>query len=140
MSSRKPREGGPRPRRTFTSAQKLRLLAGYEQAAALGEGGAFLRREGLYSLLMTEWRKARDGGLLQGKDAGESVGRPTAEQAEIARLKRKLAVKDRKLATTEAALEIVGKAHKLLEAISESEAEQPPVPDAFRWRNRRGGS
>jgi transposase len=140
MSSRKPREGGPRPRRTFTPAQKLELLAGYEQAAALGEGGAFLRREGLYSSLITEWRKARDGGLLQGKDAGESVGRPTPEQAEIARLKRELAVKDRKLATTEAALEIMGKAHKLLEAISESEAEQPPVPEAFRRQNKRGGS
>ena len=105
ISSRKPREGGPRPPRTFTPAQKLELLAGYEQAAAAGEGGAFLRREGLYSSLITEWRKARDGGLLQGKDAGESVGRPTSEQAEIAHLKCELAVKDRKLA----ALEIMGK-------------------------------
>jgi transposase len=139
MSRRKPRAGGPRARRSFTPAQKLQLLAGYEQAAAAGEGGAFLRREGLYSSLITEWRRARDGGLLQGKDAGQSVGRPTAEQAEIARLKRELAVKDKKLATTEAALAIMGKAHALLEAISESEQE-PPVPDAFRRPNRRGGS
>ncbi|GLY20059.1 hypothetical protein Kisp01_70730 [Kineosporia sp. NBRC 101677] len=69
-------------------AQKGQLLAGYEQAVAAGEGGAFLRREGRYSSLVTEWRKACDGRLLQGKDAGESVGRPTPEQAEIARLKR----------------------------------------------------
>lgn len=68
MSRKKgPRSGGPRARRSFTPGQKLELLAGYEQAVAAGDGGAFLRREGLYSSLMTEWRRARDAGLLQAK-------------------------------------------------------------------------
>ncbi|MEU3456844.1 hypothetical protein ABZ671_25060 [Micromonospora sp. NPDC006766] len=53
-----------------------------EQAVAAGEGGAFLREEGLYSSLMSEWRRARDAGLLQGGVPGESVGRPSVEQAE----------------------------------------------------------
>ena len=53
MSRKKgPRSGGPRARRSFSPGQKLELLAGYEQAVAAGEGGAFLRREGLYSSLM----------------------------------------------------------------------------------------
>lgn len=106
----------------------MELLAGYERAVAVGEGGAFLRREGLYSSLMSEWRRARDAGLLQGKAAGETVGRPSAEQAEIARLRRELERTQSRLARTETALEIMGKARELLEEISRSE---PVDPDAF---------
>ena len=51
-----------------------------------GDGGAYLRREGLYSSLISEWRKQRDAGVLAGRRPGEKVGRLTAEQAEIARL------------------------------------------------------
>lgn len=101
MSRKKgPCSGGPRARRSFTPGQKLDLLARYEQAVAEGEGGAFLRREGLYSSLMSEWRRARDAGLLQGKPAGETVGRPSSEQAEIARLRRELERTQAKLART----------------------------------------
>jgi transposase len=93
MSRKKgPRSDGPRPRRSFTPARKLDLLTRYEQALAVGQGGAFLRREGLCSSLMSEWRQARDAGLLAGKAAGESVGRPSADQVEIARLTRELEV------------------------------------------------
>ena len=48
-------------RRTFTAHYKQEVLAAYE-AAAPGEKGAILRREGLYSSLITEWRRARDAG------------------------------------------------------------------------------
>jgi len=130
MSRKKgPRSDGPRARRSFTPAQKLDLLTRYEQALEQGEGGAFLRREGLYSSLMSEWRRARDAGLLAGRAAGESVGRPSADQAEIARLRRELEVTRAKLSRTETALQIMGKAHELLEEISRSE---PDVPDAFK--------
>lgn len=128
MSRKKgPRADGPRSRRTFTPAQKLDLLSRYEQAVAAGDGGGFLRREGLYSSLMSEWRRSRDAGLLQGKAAGESVGRPSAEQAEIARLRRELEVARGRLARTETALEIMGKARELLEEISRSEPDDPDV-------------
>ncbi len=43
-------------RRTFTAQYKQEVLAAYE-AAANGEKGAILRREGLYSSLITEWRR-----------------------------------------------------------------------------------
>jgi transposase len=128
MSRKKgPRADGPRVRRSFTPGQKLDMLGRYEQAVAAGEGGAFLRREGLYSSLMTEWRRARDAGLLQGKPAGETVGRPSAEQAEIARLRRELQRTQSRLARTETALEIMGKARELLEDISRSEPDGPDV-------------
>jgi len=61
-----------------------------------------------------------DAGVLAGKQAGERVPKPSAEQAEIARLRRELDRAERRLATTETALTIMGKAHALLEQISES--------------------
>ena len=107
-------------RRSFTPAQKLEHLAAYEAACQTSEGGAYLRSQGLFSSQITEWRKLRDAGVLMGKQPGERVARPSAEQAEIARLRRELDRAERRLATTETALVIMGKAHALLEQISES--------------------
>ena len=50
-------------RRTFTAKYKLEILAAYD-AAADGEKGALLRREGLYSSHIVAWRRARDAGAL----------------------------------------------------------------------------
>jgi hypothetical protein len=50
-------------RRTFTAKYKLEVLAAYD-AAPDGDKGAVLRRDGLYSSHITEWRKARDAGAL----------------------------------------------------------------------------
>jgi transposase len=59
------RQGRPDPevperarRRTFTAQYKQQVLAAYE-AAPDGEKGAVLRREGLYSSLISEWRPGR---------------------------------------------------------------------------------
>src|SRR5258708_5468720 len=48
-------------RRTFTAQYKLDVVAEYD-AAATGEKGAVLRREGLYSGHVIEWRRTRGGG------------------------------------------------------------------------------
>jgi hypothetical protein len=124
-----PREGGPRRRRAFTAREKLDHLSAYEAACAAGDGGggAYLREQGIYSSQITEWRKLRDAGVLAGKRPGEKIGRPSAEQAEIARLTRELELTRRRLAKTEVALQIVGKAHALLEDISErADTEKKP--------------
>src|SRR5690625_6346337 len=70
MNPRHPRADGPR-RRTFTPDQKLAHLTAYEQACRQQQGGAYLRREGLYSSLITEWRRLRDAGVLEGKKRSE---------------------------------------------------------------------
>ena len=127
MDPTRPRAGGPQRRRTFSPAEKLAHLAAYEQALLVGDGGAYLRREGLYSSLISEWRKQRDAGVLEGQPAGAKVGKLTAEQAEIARLRRELDKTTKRLATTEAALQIMVKAYALLESLSES-AEPPAKP------------
>ena len=108
-------------------------MHGYELAREVGDGQGYLRREGLYSSLMSEWRRSRDAGLLTGKSDGQAVGRPNAEQAQIARLTRELEVTRRRLATTETALEIMGKARELLESISRSE----PGPQDGQQHGRR---
>ncbi|MDX2377309.1 hypothetical protein M4I32_10910 [Microbacterium sp. LRZ72] len=116
----------PTRRRSFTPGQKLKYLSEYETACETGQGAAYLRRAGLYSSLISEWRKQRDAGLLEGKKPGEKVGAPSREQAEIARLRQQLAKAEQKLVTTEMALQIMGKAHALLEQISESADPDEP--------------
>ena len=53
-------------RRRFKAAYKLRILREAESCKASGEVGALLRREGLYSSSLTQWRKQRDRGELEG--------------------------------------------------------------------------
>src|SRR5512142_3413302 len=67
-----PRADRPR-RRTFTTEYKLGILAEYD-AAEPGARGMILRREGLYSSHVVEWRRARDAGALTGAPAKR--GRP----------------------------------------------------------------
>jgi transposase len=126
MSGSQPRAGGPSRRRTFAPGEKLQHLAAYELACRDGQGGAYLRREGLYSSQITEWRKLRDAGVLGGRAVGARVGGLSAEQAEIARLRAQLDKAQRRLARTEVALDIMGKAHALLEEISESAQDEQP--------------
>ena len=50
-------------RRSYTARYKLEILAEYDGLDRDGKG-ALLRREGLYSSLLSEWRKQRDKGAL----------------------------------------------------------------------------
>lgn len=74
-------------RRTYTAAYKRDVLAEYESADRTGRG-ALLRREGLYSSLISAWRDQRDSGALQG--LGRSSGAAPADpaQREAARLRK----------------------------------------------------
>ena len=61
-----PEVPGKARRRTFTAQYKLDVVAEYDAAPAGGRG-AVLRREGLYSSHVIEWRRARDAGTLAGR-------------------------------------------------------------------------
>ena len=54
MDPTHPRADGPGRRRAFAASEKLAHLKAYEQACEHGDGGAYLRREGLYSSLICE--------------------------------------------------------------------------------------
>ncbi len=111
--------GRPR-RRSFTAEYKARILEEYDALPAGAEGrGALLRREGLYTSHLAEWRKARDAGVRAGLGAKARAGR-SPEQVEVEKLRRRNERLEAELARTRLALEITGKAHALLELLSES--------------------
>ena len=84
-------------RRRFTAEYKRKVLQEADACTESGQIGALLRREGLYSSHLTNWRAARDRAELAGlepKKRGPKVTEPNplakqlaAQQREIARLK-----------------------------------------------------
>lgn len=120
----------PRPtRRTFSPEYKLAIVAEYENTPN-GEKGAILRREGLYSFHIIEWTRARDAGALTGGPAESAAStkrvKRTAEQVELEKLRRRNEKLESDLKKTRMALDIMGKAHALLEELSESTDDEPP--------------
>src|SRR5487761_1124344 len=106
-------------RRRFTAQYKLDVVAEYDAAPA-GEKGAVLRREGLYSSHVIEWRRARDAGGLAGP--ARTRGRPAADprDAQIARLTKEKAKLEQELAKARFVVDVQAKLQALLETISES--------------------
>jgi transposase-like protein len=103
-------------RRTFTAQYKQEILAAHE-AAPDGQKGAILRREGLYSSLITEWRRARDAEALAGLK--QPRGRQAADprDARIARLEQEKAKLEQELATSRFVVEVQAKLQALLEKL-----------------------
>jgi transposase len=119
-----PRSNQPK-RRTFSAEYKLAMVAEYDAAIEPGAKGALLRREGLYSSHIIEWRRARDAGALSG--LGPAPRKPVRSDAdrEAERLRADNERLRAELAKTRAALDVVGKAHALLDLISESADTNP---------------
>jgi hypothetical protein len=115
----------PRPvRRSFTAAYRLAVVAEYESAPR-GEKGAVLRREGLYHSHVKEWARARDAGALSGLAGARgstrgSKGLSAKNRGEVNRLRAQNVRLTAQLTQTRTALDIMGKAHELLEMLSES--------------------
>ena len=101
-------------RRTFSTEEKLVLLAAYE-ACDPGKKGEFARREGIYSSQLTEWRRARDAGTLLTRESTAS----RRDRREFDKLEKRNKKLEAELERTRLALDIVGKAHALLEKLSE---------------------
>ena len=108
-------------RRSFTAEYKARILAEYDALAEhSGERGALVRREGLYSSYIAEWRKVRDTAAVDALAPKTRSSKRNAVEVEVEKLRRRNERLDAELARTKLALEITGKAHALLELISES--------------------
>lgn len=111
-------------RRTFTAQYKLDILAEYD-AAPDGEKGAVLRREGLYSSHLVEWRKARDAGALAGLKAVRGRKRRDKREEQIARLEAETKRLEQELVKARFVMETQAKLHALLETLSESADTEP---------------
>lgn len=111
-------------RRTFTAEYKQRILTEYD-AAADGEKGALLRREGLYSSHIVDWRRVRDEAGLAGL-ATPRGRKPKDRQAEkIAGLEAEKARLEQELAKARFVVDVQAKLHALLETLSESSDSAP---------------
>jgi hypothetical protein len=95
-------------------------------AAQRGEVGAILRREGLYSSLIAEWRKQRDRGALEGlRDRRPGPAGQDPVRVELARLRDDNARLREHVATCEELIGTQGKAFALLQAISAGSSAAP---------------
>ena len=103
-------------RRQFSAAYKARILREAEACRATGQTGALLRREGLYSSHLVEWRRLRARGALEAL-AAKKRGRKSTRDArdhEIAKLSRENARLRRKLTQAEAVIEVQKKLSEIL--------------------------
>src|SRR5680860_9196 len=132
-------------RRSFTAEYKAAIVDEYDQfPVGAPERGALLRREGLYTSHIAEWRKQRDAAALEGLSPKGRAKR-SREQVELERLRRRNAHLERELQKTKLALGITGKAHALSESSSKSACAFPVIPSASlvfcnsrsRWALRR---
>jgi transposase len=111
-----------RGQRRFPAAYKTRILAEYDMLGKV-EKGALLRPEGLYSSLLTEWRRQRDRG------AEEALARPAGRQVadprdkEIARLKQRTETFETELGKARKVIEVQRKLSALLEELATDSAQ-----------------
>ena len=96
-------------RRTFTAGEKLRILEETDRAAGTGEIGAILRREGLYSTTLTDWRRQRAAGTLGALTParrGPKVSPPHPLTAELAKARQENARLRQRLERAEAIIDL----------------------------------
>jgi transposase-like protein len=112
------REVEERPRRRkFTGEYKREILRRADACKAVGELGALLRSEGLYSSHLTTWRKQRDAGELAGLTPRKRGRKPTPSDprdrkiVELERENRRLSLR---LQRAEAGLELQKKVSEIL--------------------------
>ena len=112
-------------RRTFSAAYKREILDEYEAAAEDGTKGAILRREGLYTSHISEWRRARDAGALAGLAPRPRPRAQTPERRELARQQRRAEKAEAELAKARLVIDIQGKASELLgRLLAESDEDE----------------
>ena len=104
-------------RRSYSAKYKAEILAEYDRLDRDGRG-ALLRREGLYSSLISEWRKQASKGALEA--LGRTKGRPPADpvERENARLRAEVAKLQAELATSRRVIGVQGKLSALLEQLA----------------------
>ncbi len=109
--------------RTFTADEKVQILHEYESAASPIERAAVMRRAGVYSSLISNWRKQ-----LALAETSEKRARPVNRDAlEAARLRKENERLQRRLEKSERTVDALGKVHALLQlAAGESALDEQP--------------
>jgi transposase len=115
--------------RTYTAAYKARILSEYDSLDKAGKG-ALLRREGIYSSLISAWRAQRDQGALRA--LAQPAGRPQADPSE--RENTKLRKENERLRAeldkARRVIEVQGKLSVLLEQLATDSQNSGSEPTA----------
>ena len=111
-------------RRRFTAAYKQEILEEADRCSQSGELGRLLRREGLYSSLLSTWRRQREEGVLAGlasKRRGRKVKRKDAVAMENERLRRENERLTQLLKQAETIIEVQKKVSEMLGIVPPNE-------------------
>ncbi len=111
-------------RQSYPAAYKLKILAELDAAPSKSAKGEIMRREGLYSSLISAWRDQRDKGALEAMRARRPGPKADAVRAENARLRARVARLEDELATAEELIDAQGKASALLQEMRRKSAEE----------------
>jgi len=106
-------------RRTFSAAEKLRILNASDACTQPGQIGALLRREGLYSSHLVKWRRLRAAGQLQAlapQPRGPKPAPPDPLAEELAQLRQENTRLQARLAQAELIIDVQKKVAQLLGA------------------------
>ena len=113
-------------RRHFDTAYKLRILEEADRCSEVGQVGELLRREGLYSSHLTNWRHLRDKGSLQSlgpKRRGRKAKCNDATTQELDRLRRDNQGLAERLRQAETIIEVQKKVSEILGLTSTNQSE-----------------
>jgi transposase-like protein len=111
-------------RRNFTAEQKAKILAAYDAATSSLERAEIARQSGIYSSLISNWRKQ----LREAEKPAPKRGRPANPEAvEVRRLREENARLQRRLEKSERTVKALGKAHALLQMIAGESATDEPT-------------
>ena len=109
--------------RVFTAMDRERIIAAYENAATPAERAAVMRREGVYTSHIANWRKMAKKGKSPESKTRRRLENPDA--VKIARLEAKVESPSRQLTKANDTIDVLGKVHALLQnAAGESAAEE----------------
>ncbi len=109
--------------RAFSAQYKLGILAEIEAATQKGQVGQILRREGLYSSLISEWRRQRERGTLEAMNVTKRGPKTDKVAAENRRLREQIARLEERLSTAGELIEAQGNAFALLQRMSRKSDE-----------------
>jgi transposase len=123
-------------RRRFTAEYKLQILAEADACKQSGDVGALLRREGLYSSHLTEWRKQRAEGAFAA--LSRSRGRKKAHPLEVANeaLRRRAERAEADLVKARKVIEVQGNVSALLGELLEPRSAKPDESSDRSWKPR----
>lgn len=122
--------------RSFPLAFRIEFLRRWDEGIERGAKTRLLREHALGRSTVERWLKARDSGELTASMVAAAERSPrrmdSRDRAELARLRKENEALKKKVAQSEAAQQILGKAFELLEGITaSSNQEENTIPPAL---------